>query len=108
MVWMTKKEQILIARKRLMSVFTCLCADLVESISKAIRRIETDPIDPYQFHKEVKMYYSWGDVAERTEKVRMFGFCVGNAFELTRNIFHSMFRFTIAWLDGRHYPWQIG
>ncbi|KAI8850224.1 hypothetical protein BC829DRAFT_390158 [Chytridium lagenaria] len=43
--------------------------DLIESVKVAIKRIKENKVDPIQFHNEIKMMYSWSDVAERTEKV---------------------------------------
>ena len=45
--------------------------DLVIAISKAIHMIRYEEVDPSRFNDELKDMYSWSNVAERTEKVRM-------------------------------------
>ncbi|KAJ1553617.1 hypothetical protein HK405_007401 [Cladochytrium tenue] len=43
--------------------------DLLKSLSTAIGRIQTEYIDPFALHEEIKSMYNWTDVANRTEKV---------------------------------------
>ncbi|KAJ3056342.1 hypothetical protein HK097_007320 [Rhizophlyctis rosea] len=43
--------------------------DLFRSIETAIKRIQAQPIDHWEFHNRVKSMYSWKDVAERTANV---------------------------------------
>lgn len=43
--------------------------DLVLATGKAIRRLRTNEVRPWEFHDQVKRWYSWTNVAERTERV---------------------------------------
>ena len=43
--------------------------DLVLATGKAIRKLRAHEVRPWEFHDQVKKWYSWGNVAERTERV---------------------------------------
>ncbi|KAI0218329.1 Phosphatidylinositol N-acetylglucosaminyltransferase GPI3 subunit, partial [Massospora cicadina] len=43
--------------------------DLVLKISAAIKKIQLDPMDPYEMHRQVKSMYSWKNIMLRTEHV---------------------------------------
>ncbi|KAI9298631.1 phosphatidylinositol N-acetylglucosaminyltransferase GPI3 subunit [Neoconidiobolus thromboides FSU 785] len=43
--------------------------DMIKTVSEAIEKIQTSPIDPFKMHRKVMKMYSWADVCDRTERI---------------------------------------
>ena len=47
----------------------CFITDLIRATSHAIRHVLSGSHSPHKAHERVRGFYSWEDVAERTERV---------------------------------------
>jgi phosphatidylinositol glycan class A protein len=48
------------------------CIDVFRAMSKAIKRVKAGMHDPLKAHNRIREFYSWQQVAERTERVYDF------------------------------------
>ena len=48
------------------------CTDVFRAMSEAIRRVKEGMHDPFKAHNRIREFYSWQQVAERTERVYDF------------------------------------